>query len=357
MEKGLVSGLKALTGPVMITGHTGFKGTWMTLLLEELGIETVGISLPPTNDSLFTRLNRTGVIEEDFIDIRDFNSLDKAVRQFKPSAVFHMAAQPLVMESYKNPRETFETNVMGTANLLSIALSTESIRAVTVVTTDKVYKNENTGRRFVESDPLSGKDPYSASKVGTEAVVSAWQQIVDIEGGPKIVSVRAGNVIGGGDFAKNRLIPDLVRGVMSKNEVEIRNPLSTRPWQHVLDPLIGYIKAKEFLLGGGDVRHFNFGPSEKSLAVSAVVSIFKSHFGDNLKTKIITEETTTLMESTELDLDSSLAKNKLGWSPKLNQSQAIAKTAEWWKLVLNDNLSSLEACQSDIKSIFLTNKI
>ena len=262
MEKTLGSGLKALSGPVLITGHTGFKGTWMTLLLEELGIETVGVSLPPTKDSLYGRLERKGAIKEEFVDIRDFKSLGNVVRELNPSAVFHMAAQPLVMESYKTPRETFETNVMGTANLLSAALAVRSIQAISVITTDKVYRNENTGRRFLESDPLAGKDPYSASKVGTEAVVSAWQQIVDVEGGPRIISVRAGNVIGGGDFAENRIIPDLVRGIISGKPVKIRNPRSTRPWQHVLDPLCGYVQSIEYSLSGGKTRQFNFGPIE-----------------------------------------------------------------------------------------------
>ena len=353
MENRLGSGLKALSGPVLITGHTGFKGTWMTLLLEELGIETVGISLPPTKDSLYERSERRGVIEEEFVDIRDFKSLGKAVTRYKPSAIFHMAAQPLVMESYKTPRETFDTNVMGTANLLSAALNHESVQVISVITTDKVYKNENSGRRFLESDPLAGKDPYSASKVGTEAVVSAWQQIVDVEGGPRIISVRAGNVIGGGDFAENRIIPDLVRGIISSKPVEIRNPLSTRPWQHVVDPLCGYVQALEYSLSGGEIRQFNFGPTENSLSVQAVIDIFSKKFPDSLNLSINSSNETKKMEAIELDLDSSSANNLLNWLPKLNQIQAIEKTAEWWELILKNLLSPNDACRNEIKSVFL----
>jgi CDP-glucose 4,6-dehydratase len=348
MEKSLGSGLKALSGPVLITGHTGFKGTWMTLLLEELGIETVGISLPPTKDSLYERLERNGVIEEEFVDIRDFESLGKAVTRFKPSAIFHMAAQPLVMESYKTPRETFETNVMGTANLLSAALNIKSILAVTVITTDKVYKNENTGRRFLESDPLAGKDPYSASKVGTEAVVSAWQQIVEVEGGPRFISVRAGNVIGGGDFAENRIIPDLVRGIILGKPVEIRNPMSTRPWQHVLDPLYGYVQALEYSLSNAQSRQFNFGPTENSLSVESVIDIFAKEFPDSLKLTINHFDKVKKMESIELDLDSTLASRELNWSPKFNQVQAISNTAQWWKKVLSSSETAIDATKSDL---------
>jgi CDP-glucose 4,6-dehydratase len=348
MENRLGSGLKALSGPVLITGHTGFKGTWMTLLLEKLGIETVGISLPPTKVSLYERLERKGIIEEEFVDIRDFESLGKAVTRFKPSAIFHMAAQPLVMESYKTPRETFETNVMGTANLLSAALGVESIQAIAVITTDKVYKNENSGRRFLESDPLAGKDPYSASKVGTEAVVSAWQQIVDVEGGARIISVRAGNVIGGGDFAENRIIPDLVRGIISGKPVEIRNPLSTRPWQHVLDPLCGYVQAVEYSLRGGENRQFNFGPTENSLSVQSVIDIFSKKFPDSLKLNIKHSDAAKKMESIELDLDSTLAARELKWSPRFNQVQALGNTAEWWKKVLSAPEAALDATKSDL---------
>ena len=348
MEKGLGSSLKGLKGPVLVTGHTGFKGTWMTLLLEEIGIETVGISLPPEKDSLYQRLSRNSAIKEDFLDIRDFEGMQKAIKKYQPSVIFHMAAQPLVIESYKTPRETFETNVMGTANLLSASLETSSVDAIAVITTDKVYKNENTGRRFIESDPLEGKDPYSASKVGTEAVVAAWQQIVSIKGGPRIISVRAGNVIGGGDFAENRIIPDLIRGVISGKKVEIRNPNSTRPWQHVLDPICGYIKAVEYSLAGGDLAHFNFGPKEKSLSVSSVVEIFKEEFGPKLMLEIDQFDKDRKIESIELDLDSSLAAQQISWKQRMTQLEAIRNTAAWWSQIIKNPDSAIAVTQNDL---------
>ena len=350
MEKSLGSGLKALSGPVLITGHTGFKGTWMSLLLEELGIETVGVSLPPTVDSLYERIGRKGATREEFVDIRDFEKLKAVVVRHRPSAIFHMAAQPLVMESYKTPRETFEINVMGTVNLLSAALAVNSIQAIAVITTDKVYRNENTGRRFVETDALMGKDPYSSSKVGTEAVVEAWKQIVKIQGGPTIISVRAGNVIGGGDFAENRIIPDLIRGIITDGSVKIRNPLSTRPWQHVLDPLHGYVQAIEYSLNNGKQSEFNFGPDENSLTVQSVVEIFSKKFANSLRIEIIQSDTTTKIESEELDLDSSLAKRELNWRPKLDQIHAISNTADWWIKVLKNPDTALEATKSDLEA-------
>jgi CDP-glucose 4,6-dehydratase len=251
MENGLGTTLSRLSGPVLITGHTGFKGTWLTILLEKLGIPTIGYSLKPLQGSLFERAEVTGRIPELFADIRDRNSLNSFIELHKPSCVIHMAAQPLVLESYNNPFETFDINVMGTVNLLETSFNHDFIQSIVVVTTDKVYRNDNSGRKFIETDPLEGKDPYSASKVATEAVVSAWQQISKAQGGPRVISVRAGNVIGGGDFANNRIIPDLVRSIMiEKKDVVIRNPESTRPWQHVLDSLAGYILALEATLLG-----------------------------------------------------------------------------------------------------------
>jgi CDP-glucose 4,6-dehydratase len=249
--------LRALSGPVLVTGHSGFKGTWLTLLLEKLGIEVVGFSLSPEKDSLFDRASRTGAISEVFADIRDYERLNSYINSVKPSAIIHMAAQPLVLESYRLPKDTFDVNVMGTVNVLDSAFNTDSVKAVIVVTTDKVYRNDNSGLAFIESDPLEGKDPYSASKVGTEAVVAAWQQIQRTSGGPKVVAVRAGNVIGGGDWGDSRLLPDLIRSFSSGQKMTVRNPASTRPWQHVLDPLSGYISTLEAVLNDEKITSIN----------------------------------------------------------------------------------------------------
>ena len=183
MDYPLGQHLRELPGPLLLTGHTGFKGTWMTFLLEHLNVPVVGYSLPAEKDSLYDRAERTGAIPEALADIRDYDALEQFIDLHKPSTIIHMAAQPLVLKSYESPRETFDMNIMGTVNLLDIAFKKDFVKAIIVVTTDKVYRNDNSGKAFVETDPLEGKDPYSASKVGTEAVVAAWQQIAKVSGG------------------------------------------------------------------------------------------------------------------------------------------------------------------------------
>ena len=346
--------LKALNGPILITGHTGFKGTWLTLLLEQMGLEVAGISLPAQENSLFKRLNRKGKISERFTDIRDFEQTQKKIAEYAPSVVFHMAAQPLVLNSYKSPRETFDTNVMGTANVLDSCFHTDSVKAVIAITTDKVYKNTNSNKRFVENDSLAGKDPYSASKVGSEAAIAAWQQIALVNGGPRVISVRAGNVIGGGDFAEDRLLPDLIRGFSSNIPVSVRNPDSTRPWQHVLDPLNGYIEVLAHVLEGGKETAFNFGPTEESLAVGEVVKIAAEIWGESAKT-VLDKEVIESKESLTLQLDSTLANSVLGWKPMWNQKDAIVATVKWWKKILLEKEDPLSACQADIE-LLLKNK-
>jgi CDP-glucose 4,6-dehydratase len=322
------SRLRNLNGPVLITGHTGFKGTWLTYLLAALDIPCFGASLPPEPDSMFARLERTGKIPEKFIDIRNRQEVLELVQAIKPSVIIHMAAQPLVLKSYELPVETFETNVMGTAHVLDAAFRTGSVQAIGVVTTDKVYLNENSGISFTEDSPLGGKDPYSASKVGTEQVVSAWRSIASNNNSPAVVSMRAGNVVGGGDFSANRLVPDLIRGLLFSEKVEVRNPLSTRPWQHVLDPLYGYLLQLEVTLQGKPVEALNFAPREESLSVSEVVEIFKSKAPD-LQTEFISSAI-NFGESKFLDLNPRRAEETLGWIPKFSQREAIETTIDWW---------------------------
>lgn len=345
--------LKNLPGPVLITGHTGFKGTWMTLFLEQLGVSVIGYSLKPEKDSLYHRAKLKGRIPEKFADIRNYNKLKKFVEKHQPSIIFHMAAQPLVLESYKIPLETFDINVKGTANLLDIAFQFSSVKVAVIVTTDKVYRNNESGKSFVETDPLEGKDPYSASKVGTEAVVRSWQQISEVSGGPKVVSVRAGNVIGGGDFGKDRLIPDIIRSHISGRSLEIRNLESTRPWQHVLDVLRGYLLTTEYILKGNQISNVNFGPNEKGVSVRKVLSAFqRQEFLQNLKIK--EAEVDSVLESQYLELDSSKAQTLLNWKPIWNQDFAINKTAKWWENVMIDKLDSIHVCNNDIIEYNLT---
>ena len=351
MEKLHFPGVQALPGPVLITGHTGFKGTWATVLLEELGVEVIGFSLIPESNSLFERADRTGAIKEVFGDIRDYETLDSHIKNLKPSAIIHMAAQPLVLESYRQPKETFDVNIMGTVNVLSSAFAHDCVQAVVVVTTDKVYRNDNSGRAFIESDALEGKDPYSASKVGTEAAVAAWQQIQRISGGPKVVAVRAGNVIGGGDWANNRLLPDLIRSFSSGQKLTVRNPLSTRPWQHVLDPLYGYLATLESLLNDVKISSINFGPETKSIEVAEVAKVAIKTWRLETNIEIIGSGLDANTEASSLDLNPDLAKRTLKWTPIWSQTEAIISTVQWWDKVLNQGIKPIDACLDDLNNL------
>lgn len=350
MQNPLGQDLRELPGPLLLTGHTGFKGTWMTFLLEQLNVPVVGYSLPASRDSLYDRAECTGAIPEVFADIRNYQALEQFIDLHKPSTIIHMAAQPLVLKSYENPRETFEVNVMGTVNLLEIAFNKDFVKAIIVVTTDKVYRNDNSGRAFVETDPLEGKDPYSASKVGTEAVVSAWQQIAKVSGGPRVVSVRAGNVIGGGDFAEDRIIPDLIRGVITGDPVLIRNPMSIRPWQHVLDPLWGYLLVLTALINGKEIKNINFAVNQRNLTVGEVVEIARKEW-DAINVEYGSsklQEDVTPSESTNLQLNAVLAEEQLKWRPHFDQVEAIASTLKWWRRAIASGVSAPELVELEV---------
>lgn len=344
----LGSSLRGLPGPIMVTGHTGFKGTWLTLLLERLRIPVVGYSLAPQENSLYDRAKRSGSIPEIFADIRDRECINRFIGEHMPSGIIHLAAQPLVLKSYESPLETFQVNVMGTANVMDVAFSKNYVKSIIAVTTDKVYRNLTQSKRFIESDSLEGKDPYSASKVGTESVIRAWQQIASNSGGPSVSAVRAGNVVGGGDWAENRLIPDLIRGVTASKITSIRNPESTRPWQHVLDPLVGYLKTMESTLQGLEIKSINFGPREDSLPVSRVVEIATNVWPD-IETMLAKNQSDNI-EANFLDLDSSFARSKIGWEPRYSQEEAIKTTINWWKNLIVENQDVRDLCNSDIES-------
>ena len=332
---------------VLITGHTGFKGTWLTLLLESLGADVYGISLPPVSASLYDRLNRRGQIDEAFIEIRNEKKFFKIVERESPGVIIHLAAEAIVNDSYSRPVKTFETNIMGTANMLNAAFAHGSAQVITVITTDKVYRNTNEQKKFVENDPLEGKDPYSASKVGTEAVVSAWRQIAAIKGGPKVCSARAGNVLGGGDLANDRILPDLIRSSLDKVPALIRNPRSTRPWQHVLDPLNGYIKLTSGLMNGElDIPSLNFGPDGNALSVQELVEISRSENSEIPEPQISRAESNN-KEARYLELDSRMARELLAWRPFWTQEEAIRSTVKWWRKATNTK-NALEACKDDL---------
>ena len=306
---------------ILITGHTGFKGSWLTVLLNDLGAEVVGISLPPESPkSLYeaASINKE-LATEYFQDIRDEAAVIHLINDIKPDYVFHLAAQAFVRKSYKNPLETFATNVMGTANVMVAALAQESVLGLTIATTDKVYENLDSMELFIESDKLGGKDPYSASKAASEIVIAAINSSNNPNRIP-VTTVRAGNVIGGGDWGADRIVPDIVNAIQNNQPLIIRNPNSTRPWQHVLDCLYGYLLvAQQHLEKASDIpKSINFGPID-SLSVIELVKLFEGAFNMRIVQEIVSSQ---ISENTCLALDSSLARNKLNWQPSFSQASA-----------------------------------
>ena len=349
MNLARINALKKLERPILITGHTGFKGTWLMLMLESLGIETFGFSLEPESNSLYSKIVKTNKQNEIFGDICDKSTFARALKNFMPSAIFHLAAQPLVLNSYQNPNSTFEINVMGTVNVLDFGCKTKSIKSIVCVTSDKVYTNNGEAKHFVETDPLSGKDPYSASKVGAEAAVLAWQNMSNKEMSPSVLSVRAGNVIGGGDLAANRLFPDLIRNIMEEKKLFVRNSNSTRPWQHVLDPLLGYINSLAFSLKNGSLyESYNFGPNGDSLTVDDVLKIARKNWPNQIELEYSRDVKELKIEAENLALDSSKARNDFGWQPMYTQIEAIEKTMNWWNKTLIEKISPKDATLEDI---------
>jgi len=337
--------------PLLVTGTTGFKGTWLTQLLDFLDIPYRGISLHENSGSFLNNSNLHSSGKTKFFDLRDNTELQSFVNEIQPIGIIHLAAQPLVLEAYKNTLETFSNNVMSTVSLLEAVRNCETVKAIVVVTTDKVYSNKNEKTKFKESDPLGGIDPYSASKVATEAAVSAYRNLYKSSGDQKLISARAGNVIGGGDVGKNRLIPDAVRSHQSKSNMLVRNPESTRPWLHVMDPLVGYLEALEYLLGSNkSIEALNFGPNDqKEMSVLEVLQILKKEMEFNITIESEPESNSNY-EAKYLDLDSSLSREILGWEQQINSEEAISRTAEWWKRLSNGE-NALDVTQNQISEL------
>lgn len=323
---------------VFITGHTGFKGAWLSLWLYSLGAEVTGYALaPPTNPSLFSLTNLAGKIRSIEGDIRDFPSLFGSMDKCHPEIVIHLAAQALVRKSYKDPVETYSTNVMGTVYLFEAVRRIEGVRAVINVTSDKCYENREGLWGYRESDPLGGFDPYSSSKGCSELITAAYRSsFFNTAGfenrGPVVASARAGNVIGGGDWAEDRLIPDIMKSFMDGKTVLIRSPKAIRPWQHVLDPLSGYLLLAEKLYRKGSefAQAWNFGPSEdRGKPVAWIVEKLVSLWGDNSHFEIDNSEHPH--EVTCLKLDISKAKTVMDWNPNLDIHKALDWTVFWYK--------------------------
>ena len=319
---------------VLITGHTGFKGSWMACVLQQAGAEVSGYALPPISEpSLFSIADITSKTATTFGDIRNLESLRDAMTGFAPEIVIHMAAQPLVLESYRDPVYTYETNVMGTVNLLEAARSCSNVRSIVNVTTDKVYKNNEWAWGYREDEYLDGFDPYSNSKSCSELVTSSYRKsFFSGEKAAVVSTMRAGNVIGGGDFSENRIIPDCVRAAENHSSIILRNPDSTRPYQHVLEPVCAYLLLAALQYDNPSLAgSYNVGPDDSScVTTKQLAELFCDGWGDGLEWQI-DPCSNAPHEANFLKLDSSKIRNAIGWTPKWTIEQAVEKTVEWSK--------------------------
>jgi len=318
---------------VLVTGHTGFKGAWLSLWLQSLGARVIGLARGKIgHPSLYAVADVGSHSSERHGDVREFEAVHRAVVEERPEVIFHLAAQPVVRRSLREPRGTYETNVMGTVNVLESVRCSRGVQAVVVVTSDKCYENPQDGQphRFVESDPMGGRDPYSSSKGCAELVCAAYRSSFFAEGdAPRVATARAGNVIGGGDWGEDRLVPDAIRAARAGAVVRLRNPDAVRPWQHVLNPLSGYLLLAQALAdaretGGG----WNFGPrGPESRSVREIVRRLVELWPDPLRWELDSAENPP--EATYLSLDSSKAETRLGWQPGWDVDEALMRVVEW----------------------------
>lgn len=325
---------------VFLTGHTGFKGSWLSLCLKRLGANVTGYALEAPTDASIYEIARVEEVMRLSVygDVRDAVSINQAMQESKPEIVIHMAAQSLVRDSYSDPVETYSTNVMGTVNVLEAARSTSSVKAILNITTDKCYENKEWIWGYRENDPLGGHDPYSNSKACAELISSSYRKSFLREVGIGLATARAGNVIGGGDWAKDRIVPDAMRAFTQNQPLVIRNPLSTRPWQHVLEPLSGYLllcqqlieKPKEFDQG------WNFGPNDDDVqTVSSLANIMVRVWAE--ESQWVLDNGAYQHEARDLKLDCSKAKTLLKWSPIWDLEKALTETIQWYKAWHNKN--------------------
>ena len=337
---------------VFLTGHTGFKGSWLALWLSDLGAEVSGYALnPSTRPNLYKLCRLEELVDSTIADIRDAATLKRVLSARRPEIIFHLAAQPLVRESYRVPVETYETNVMGTANLLEAVRSCRSVKAVLNITSDKCYENpdHSHGKSFKETDPLGGYDPYSSSKACAEIVTAAYRRSFLAEKGVAVATARAGNVIGGGDWAEDRLIPDFVRAITQGKKIFIRNPGAVRPWQHVLEPLNGYILLAQKLHEKGNryAEAWNFGPEKSDCRdVEWLVKKLCAAWGAGAGYRI--DKRRQPHEACFLRLDNNKAKKQLGWSPKWTLGTSLEKVIEWTR-VYSGGQDARQVCREQIR--------
>ncbi len=336
---------------IFLTGHTGFKGSWLSLWLVMMGARVTGFSLRPEEESLFNLAGIGGEIEKSIIgDIRNSDEIAKAVKDFKPEIILHLAAQPLVRDSYFDPRKTYETNVIGTLNVFEAARKSGSAKVITNITTDKCYENREIDYAYKEEDALGGYDPYSSSKACAEILTSSYRRSFFQKEGIHLASARAGNVIGGGDFSVDRIIPDIFRAIRSGEKVRLRSPNAIRPWQHVLEPLYGYLLLTKNLYEKGEkfAKAYNFGPNkdaEQNVEILTKTFIEKIGVGS-----YEIDADATLHEAGILKLDHSRAEKELDWRPKLSFEETLEWTAEWYKSYKTNKDLTKKISESQIKN-------
>ncbi|MDE2184670.1 MAG: CDP-glucose 4,6-dehydratase [Alphaproteobacteria bacterium] len=319
---------------VFVTGHTGFKGAWLTLWLRQLGAVVHGYALQPTSDrDLFEVAHVADGIEHEIGEIRDGGAVQRAIRDFDPEVVFHLAAQALVRQSYSAPVDTYAVNVMGTVNVLEAVRNAPTARAVVVVTSDKCYDNPESGKALTEADPMGGHDPYSSSKGCAELVTTAYARSFYGAGRCSVASVRAGNAIGGGDWSEDRIVPDIFRGLLSGSEIVLRNPAAIRPWQHVLEPLSGYLCVAERLAldGPSPWEAWNFGPDGASEQTVETIAKRCCQAWGRPGAYRVTGASQHVHEAGILRLDSSKARRLLGWRPCWTFDETIRRTVDWYR--------------------------
>jgi CDP-glucose 4,6-dehydratase len=335
---------------VLVTGHTGFKGSWLTLWLHRLGADVSGISLAPiTTPNLFSRASIESLCEHYICDIRDSVTIAALVKSIKPEIVFHLAAQPLVRASYRYPVETFSTNIMGSVHLLDALRSVDSVKSVVMVTTDKVYQNQEWLHPYREQDSLGGHDPYSASKAASELVIASYRESFLAEQGVTLATARAGNVVGGGDWSEDRLIPDAVRAWQSQNPLEIRRPEATRPWQHVLEPLLGYMTLAEQLYKQPELAgSYNFGPhTNQAATVRKVINTALNIYGSGEVNWHETPEGPH--EAGLLMLDTSKSESLLSIKPRWSLAETLERTLSWYRAE-HQGETARALCEADINA-------
>lgn len=337
---------------VFLTGHTGFKGAWTAFILKQMGTDITGFALKPFDDSLFNILGLEKEINSVIGDIKKPNEIENAMMQAKPEIVFHMAAQAFVIPSYKDPRNTWQTNVIGALNVFEAVRKVKTVKVMVNITSDKCYENLEWPYPYRETDRLGGHEPYSASKAASELLSSSYRKSFFIKEGVKMATARAGNVIGGGDFSQIRLFPVAIRSIASKEPFYITAPDAIRPWQHVIDAINGYfILAEKLYKGEGFDKAYNFGPDlSKNLTVLDVVNEFKKHI-PQLKYEIKINPN-SFYESKLLMLDNSLAKHELNWTPKLSTLESIKLTAEWYNAYISNKDNLKELTKNQLKYFF-----